>query len=143
MTTFRPRHTGAFMLTGAAVLVGWTAGEIARLVRRDCREALQEYPPEMCALLENGLRALEAAAAEWRRSSDTGNAETRTPEVAVACSTDGELTPAETAEELGVSERQLRNLVAAGQLPKPRREGRRCWHDRAAVVSYRERTRHG
>lgn len=140
MSAPRPRRSCGFLLSGAAVIAGWPAGEIARLVRRHCREALEDYDPTIRCLLEEGLQALEDAAADWRaRGRDTGNAETPTAEVDVPCSQDGEISPAEAALALGVDVRQLRNLRAAGELPEPRREGRRCWYEADAVYELRDR----
>jgi hypothetical protein len=129
------------------VIVGWPAGEIAKLVRRDSRDALEDYDPTSRALLEASLQSLEAAAAGWRewrrtltaRSGDSGNAATTSAAVDVASQADAELTPSAAAEVLGVRERQLRNLRAAGELPEPRKEGRRCWYGAGAVYELRDR----
>jgi multidrug efflux pump subunit AcrA (membrane-fusion protein) len=62
------------------------------------------------AAAEGAATALEAAAAEL--------------EAAVRAAEDQELTLAEAADESGLSERRLRELIAAGDVPQAGRRGR-------------------
>lgn len=128
----------------AVVLTGRDAFVLARLIERDrVIAALDnvERADLWREIAESAIDAIERAGAAWadaRRTSDLGSAEL--PEASEAagsvemetCST------AVAAELLGVSDRQVRNLIDAGSLPAAR-EGRAWRVDRAFVSDLAQR----
>jgi hypothetical protein len=135
MTERPPR---SFCLPAPAIITGFAAAEIPRLLRRYAREPLEEYPFAVRELLEDALRAMDEAAAQWRATSARGTAEVLPAEVLPH--SDGEpdeIGTREAANMLRVSERWTRQLATDGHLPGHKRQGRWSFIP-AAVLAYDE-----
>ena len=131
MTDPRPR---SFCLSAPAIVTGFAAAELPRLLRRHAREALEDYPPEVRELLEDALRAMEEAGRQWRSAASSGNAEAALPEAPVSSEHERDgLDTREVAGVLRVSQRRVRQLVASGALPAHKRQGRWTF-ERGAVT---------
>jgi excisionase family DNA binding protein len=122
-----------------ALVPGRPALVIACILRRHWDD-VEDLPPHIRADLEASVTALEYAAKCWR-SKARGRAEVASAEV-VPDSSQDVLTAGQVAAVLKVTDRRVRQLAAAGQLPGRRdRAGRRF--DRAAVMAHKERTTGG
>jgi len=132
--------SSAAYFTHAAIVRGWPAYAVARLLRRHWDE-VEDLPLHLRAPLEDALEALEQAgqrfAAERRATCGPAALESAAPPV-VSEAMDAEMTTEKAAGALGVGERYVRKLVAGGELPARQEHGR--WLiDPAAIAVLKER----
>jgi len=120
-----------------AVIDGWAAYALARMVARHGRDEIADLPPHLRAPIEDAAEALQHAGARWA-ASVRGNAEALAAEMRASSeSQDDELSTEEAADVLNMSGRRVRQLAATGALLGRQRAGR--WHfDRRAVIAYHE-----
>lgn len=124
-----------------ALISGWPAYAFARTLRRYWRDAVEDLPPHLREPLEDALVALEFAAREFaeerKAAAASGSAEAVPAEAAITSKCREELTTAEVASDLQVSERRVRQLAGLGRLPGRLVAGRWTF-DPGAVAAYRE-----
>lgn len=134
--TERPRR----YVESAAVVSGVAAFVLAGLLERHCRGRIANLPGDLREPAEDALRALERAGAMWASASTSGSGRLSPgPEDRVLASGPmNELSVKEAALELHLSDRRVRQLVAAGTLPA-RLVGRTWMIDVAAIAARKER----
>ena len=135
-----------------AHLVGFSAYAVDRLLRAlltdpaTWRAVTDPLSPRQRQALTRALRAIYEAADEWltlEESAAGGNAATPVGQAEAASIRDDEIDTAEAAELLGLRERRVRDLAAAGVLGA-RRVGGSWRYSRAAVLAFAaERRRAG
>ena len=98
-------------------LHGWPAFAFARILRRHWRDDVLDLPPQLRLPLERALEGLEEQAAAWaeemRRRKGGGNEPAGRAETGLHSEW---LSGSEVAALLGVSDRRVRQLAAAGLL---------------------------
>ena len=125
----------------AAVIDGWPAYAIARLIARHGRDEFADLPPHLRGPIEDAAEALRRAGAAWA-ASVRGNAEAAAAEMRASSeSQDDELSTEEAATMLDLSERRVRQLIASGAVAARKKHGRHVI-DRGAVLAYHEGRRH-
>jgi len=126
-----------FYFAAVAVIDGWPAYYLARIVTRRGREDIEDLPPALRAPVEECLRAMRLAGEAWA-SGRRGNPEAGTAETAVPSDGQGdEMTTKAAATMLEVTERRVRQLIADGTLTAHKRGGRQML-DRGAVTAYHD-----
>ena len=131
--------TENFIDAPAAVVSGWPAYALARVLRRHLPELLDVLDPGLRRPIEEALEALTLAGEAYARSRP-GTAEPARVSAPVG-STEMEesLTTLTAAAALDCSDRYVRRLAAAGALPAHR--DRKGWHVDAAAVHELQRQR--
>jgi hypothetical protein len=122
----------------AAVIDGWAAWAIARMLSSHCREQIEELPAHLRAPLEDATEALQHAGERWAISA-RGSTEALPAEAPVTSNCREELTASEVADVLKVTERRIRQLATAGALPGKQKAGRWSFEP-GAVLAYQERS---
>lgn len=98
----------------AALIGGREAVFLAAVLRRHAPDYLRAAPVEVRRDVDRAIEALRRAG-EAYRASTSGNAETETgPESTESGRSDELMTTAKAAELLGVTDRRVRQLAAAG-----------------------------
>jgi hypothetical protein len=130
---------GSEHVLGVAV-AGWPAFVVDCLLRRHGGPYLKAMSPEQAREMEVFHRAVHAAAAYWQaRTAVIGSAEAATAEVPSSSRSD-DLSTAQAASLLGVSERRVCQLAATWQDDGLARKVGRSWLvDREAVTVYSRR----
>ena len=126
-----------FYFAAVAVIDGWPAYAIGRMLARHCHDEIADLPPHLRRPIEDASEALRLAGEAWV-SGRRGNPEAGTAETAVPSDGQGdELTTAAAATMLEVTERRVRQLIADGTLTAHKRGGRQML-DRGAVTAYHD-----
>lgn len=122
-----------------ALVSGWSAYAILKILRAQWSDQVEDLPLHLRAPLEDVREALEYEARRWqaaRNVSATGSSEAALPEAAPD-SEHQELTSAEVANVLHLTDRRVRQLAGAGALAARQVAGRWVF-DPGAVTAYRE-----
>jgi hypothetical protein len=129
------RDPQSFYADGAAIIAGWPAWAIARMLTRSCGDQIADLPALLRAPVEDGLEALRRAGGRWAASA-SGNSEAMPAEVPVSSEHDDEISTREAADMLRLSDRRIRQLATDGRLAGRQRQGR--WVlDRGAVIAHK------
>ena len=121
-----------FYFAAVAVIDGWPAYAIGRMLARHCHDEIADLPPHLRRPIEAASEALRLAGAAW--VSARGSAEAALPEAPVSSEHERDgLDTREVAGVLRVSQRRVRQLVASGALPAHKRQGRWTF-ERGAVT---------
>jgi len=130
-------HRNPSLYIEGALISGWPAFAFARILARHWRDEVEDLRPHLRAPLEDAREALEHAALHFATERGSAEAAPSEAEATSDCKDRDELTTAEVADVLKVTERRVRQL-ARDHLNGKRRQGR--WYfDRGAVIAYRER----
>jgi hypothetical protein len=118
-----------------AVVSGWPAWALARLLTRYCRDEIEDLPLEQRRFVTAAIDSLRLAGEHAIAAS--GSAPLSSAEIAVGSNHDEELDSDAAADMLKLSARRVRQLAAAGRLPGRLKAGRWSF-DADAVTAYRK-----
>jgi hypothetical protein len=130
-----PEQEPRALYVEAAVIDGWPAFAIARMLTRSCGDEIADLPAHLRAPIEDATNALRHAGERWATSA-RGSAEAALPEAPVPLEHDeDEVSTREAAHMLELSDRRIRQLAADGRLVGRQIQGR--WVlDRGAVIAH-------
>ncbi|HEY1325130.1 MAG TPA: helix-turn-helix domain-containing protein [Streptosporangiaceae bacterium] len=127
--------TGPRYVQQAALVDGFAAHVVDRVLARHLPPLLEVFTPEQRAEVDAARAAIRAAAKAWESAPMSVSGPADTPGADIAASSPDELTAAQAADLLGVSVRHARRLAASGM-------GRLVagvWLlDRSALLAYRQ-----